>query len=115
MVEAGTKIRFVKDGWRVATGIVLKDLSILQVYPYTRTSSARLNPKGFIVHRGPFRSLEEWRENFEKNHAIYVDSVAVWKKGDKGWNTFEYENFNETLKRDAKTVRILRSFDLKRE
>lgn len=115
MVEAGTKIRFIKDGWRVATGIVLKDLSILQVYPYTRTSSARLNPKGFIVHRGPFRSLEEWRENFEKNHTVYIDSVAVWKKGDKGWNTLEYENFNETLKRDMKTVRILRSFDITRE
>jgi predicted GH43/DUF377 family glycosyl hydrolase len=112
MLEVGTKIRFIKDGWRVATGVVLKNKSILQVYPYTRTSTAKLNPKGFIVHRGPFRSLEEWRSNFEQVQAMNIDNVVIWKRHEKYWQDFDYNYATQTIKNEQKIVRILNSVHL---
>ena len=112
MLEVGTKIRFIKDGWRVATGVVLKNKSILQVYPYTRTSTAKLNPKGFIVHRGPFNSVEEWRSNFEQTRAINIDNVVIWKKREKGWQDFDYMCATQKIKNDQRIVRILNSVHL---
>jgi hypothetical protein len=109
MLEVGTKIRFIKDGWRVATGVVLNNNKILQVYPYMRTSTAKLNPKGFIVHRGPYDSVDIWRQEFERNSATNVDHILVWKKREKGWHEFDYSSASQKLTKDQKTLRILNS------
>jgi hypothetical protein len=109
MLEVGTKIRFIKDGWRVATGVVLNNHKILQVYPYMRTSTAKLNPKGFIVHRGPYDSVEIWRHEFERNNATNVDHVVIWKKREKGWKDYDYYSATQKITKEQKVIRILNS------
>ena len=112
MLEVGTKIRFMKDGWRVATGVVLKNHKILQVYPYMRTSTAKLNPKGFIVHRGPYNSIEDWRQEFERNQATNVDHIVFWRKREKGWEDFDVYSTTQKVKNEQKVIRILNSVHL---
>lgn len=112
MLEVGTKIRFMKDGWRVATGVVLNNHKILQVYPYMRTSTAKLNPKGFIVHRGPYDSIEGWRHEFERSYATNIDNIVIWKKREKGWQEFDSHIMTQKIKNEQKVIRILNSVHL---
>lgn len=112
MLEVGTKIRFMKDGWRVATGVVLNNYKILQVYPYMRTSTAKLNPKGFIVHRGPYDSIELWKQDFERSYAINIDYVAIWKKREKGWQEVDTCTTTQKITNEQKVIRILNSVHL---
>ena len=62
--------RFFIAGQRVATGKILKDKTILQVYPYQHGTGNR-----GILYKPPFQSLTEWQRAFEATSGRKIDYI----------------------------------------
>lgn len=61
--------RFFQGGRRVATGKILKDTTILQVFPYIRDDNDK--PR----YLPPFTTLKFWQRAFESDAGIQIDYI----------------------------------------
>jgi hypothetical protein len=62
--------RFFVAGQRVATGKILKDKTILQVYPYQHGTGQR-----GILYKPPFQTLAEWQRDFETTSGRKIEYI----------------------------------------
>jgi hypothetical protein len=85
--------RFFVAGKRVATGRILKDRTILQVYPYERAEAEFPGLYRYPKYLPPFKSLRQWQNIYEHGTGTKIDYIEEEGAG----QTWRHERFPNPL------------------